>query len=66
MLYSYFTYHNRLQLLAGRLALGVGREIANEVVRGELGWWTMRARREYLRILYWGKVARGDKRGLYK
>ena len=28
-----------MQRLAGRMCLGVGREVPNEVVRGELGWW---------------------------
>ena len=48
----------RLQRMAGRMALGVANKVANEVVRGELGWWTVRARREYLRIVYWGKLMR--------
>lgn len=34
------------------------------MVRGELEWWTMRARREYLRLLFWGKISRGEKGGL--
>ena len=44
--------------LAGRMCLGVGREVPNEVVMGELGLWTVRARREYLMLTYWGKVSR--------
>ena len=44
----------KLQRMAGRMSIGVTK-VANEVVRGELGWWTMRGRREYLRIVYWGK-----------
>ena len=48
----------RLQLLAGRMSLGVGAAVANEVVRGDLGWWTMKGRREYLRLVYWGKLVR--------
>ena len=45
-----------LQRLGGRMCLGVGRGVPNVVVRGELGWWTVRARRQYLRLAYWGKV----------
>jgi hypothetical protein len=47
-----------LQRWAGRMCLGVGREVPNEVVMGDLGWWTVRGRREYLRLTYWGKVVR--------
>ena len=51
----------RLQLLAGRMCLGVGKEIGDEVVRGELGWWSMRGRRVYLRLVYWGKLVLADR-----
>lgn len=47
-----------LQRMAGRMCLGVGRSVPNAVVMGEMGWWTVRARREYLRVAYWGKVVR--------
>jgi hypothetical protein len=47
-----------LQRKAGRRCLGVGNSVANEVVMGDLGWWSMRARREYLRLVYWGKVVK--------
>ena len=53
----------KVQLLAGRLALGVGNEVANEVVRGELGWGTMRSRRDYLRLSYWGNIVRNAQAG---
>jgi hypothetical protein len=55
-----------LQRMAGRMCLGVGTTIPNTVVRGELGWWTIRARREYLRLVYWGKIVRGVKGGLVR
>jgi hypothetical protein len=32
--------------------------LTGEVVRGELGWWTMRARRDMLRLRYWAKILR--------
>ena len=53
----------RIQLLAGRLVLGVGKEMANEVVRGDLGWWTLRGRRDCLRLVFWGKLVRGKADG---
>ena len=46
----------KLQRMAGRMCLGVGREVPNEVIEGELGWWTVRGRREYLRLVYWGEM----------
>ena len=55
-----------LQRMAGRMCLGVGTTIPNTVVRGELGWWTMRARREYLRLVYWGKIISGVKDGMVR
>ena len=48
----------RLQLFAGRMCLGVGREVPNAVVMGELGWMSVQARREILRLRYWGKVVK--------
>ena len=30
--------------------------MANEVVLGELGWWSLRARRDLLRLKFWGKI----------
>ena len=53
-----------LQRMAGRMCLGVGMEVPNAVVMGDLGWWTVRARREYLRLVYWGKVVRERKAGV--
>lgn len=51
----------RLQRLAGRMVLGVGKGVADEVVLGDLGWWTVQGRREYLRLVYWGKIVREGK-----
>ena len=55
-----------LQRLAGRMCLGVGRETPNEVVMGDLGWWTVQGRREYLRLVYWGKVVREKEGGVVR
>ncbi len=55
-----------LQNMAGRMCLGVGVNITNVVIRGELGWWTMKARRQFLRLVYWGKVIRGPKGGMVR
>ena len=49
-----------LQRWAGRMCLGVGRSVANEVVQGDLGWWTVQGMRDYLRLVYWGRLARGE------
>ena len=54
----------KLQVTAGRLALGVGRSVPEEVVRGDLGWVTVRGRREYLKLVYWGKVVREKGEGM--
>ena len=42
----------RIQLEMGRLILGVKSKTASDVVRGELGLWTMRARMEYAILRY--------------
>jgi hypothetical protein len=49
----------KLQRMAGRMCLGVGKDVPNEVVEGELGWWSMRGRREYLRLMFWGEIVSG-------
>ena len=36
--------------------LRCGPRMNNEVIRGELGWGTLRARRDELRLRYWGKL----------
>ena len=55
-----------MQRMAGRMCLGVGKSVPNAVVMGDLGWWPMRARREYLRLAYWGKLARGEVSGVVR
>ena len=40
----------------GRILLGLSRTANNEVVQGELGWWKMEGRRDFIRLKYWGKL----------
>ena len=40
----------------GRTLLGLGRTVNNEVIQGELGWWRMGARRDFIRLKYWGRI----------
>ena len=40
----------------GRRVLRCGVRLPNDAVLGELGWMTMRGRRMFLRLSYWGKV----------
>jgi hypothetical protein len=46
----------RLQRMAGRMILGVGNSVADEVVLGELGWSTIISRFEVKRLKYWWKL----------
>ena len=32
--------------------------MASAVVRGELGWWTMRAQRDMKMLMYWARLGR--------
>jgi hypothetical protein len=48
----------RVQSEAGRKLLGVGGKTTGEAVRGELGWWSMRGRRDLCRLRFFGKIAR--------
>ena len=45
-----------LQRRAGRMILSVGEGVANEVVQGELGWWTVKGRLDMLRLMYYAKL----------
>ena len=42
----------------GRMILRCGSKMANEVVLGELRWWPLKARRDLLRLKFWGKSSR--------
>lgn len=46
----------KVQRRMGRRILGLRENVNNEVVYGELGWWTLRTRRDLLRLRYWGKL----------
>jgi hypothetical protein len=47
-----------VQLEVGKRLLGVSRKMASPVVRGELGWWSMRAQRDMKLLLYWARLVR--------
>jgi hypothetical protein len=49
-----------LQTTMGRKILRCGSRMSKEVIRGELGWETLRARRDEMRLRYWGKIVRMD------
>ena len=36
--------------------MGVSQMTSGAVVRGELGWWRMEARRDLARLRFWGKL----------
>ena len=48
-----------IQRQMGKMILGCSSKMANEVVLGELGWWTLKARRDLLRIKFWSKIVGG-------
>jgi hypothetical protein len=49
---------DRIQLSMAKRILGVPPTTADAAVRGELGWWTLKGRRDMLRLRYWGKLTR--------
>ncbi len=44
----------------GRNLLGVSCMMASDVVRGELGWWPMKARRDLCILRYWARIISSD------
>ena len=44
----------RVQREMGKMILRCSSKMANEVVLGELGWWTLKGRRDFLTLNYWG------------
>ena len=46
----------KIQREMGKRILGLKASTNNEVVRGEMGWWRMKARKDMLRLRYWRKV----------
>jgi hypothetical protein len=58
---------DRLQYTAGRIMLGVWKGTARAAVRGELGWQTMKARRDEMIVKHWTRLtpASGAEEGRY-
>jgi hypothetical protein len=56
----------QIQDKVGRILLGLSKNTPGEVPRGELGWLSLRARREFKQLLYWGKVIKMDDARLVK
>jgi len=48
----------KIQKEMGRMILRCSTKMTNEVVLGELGW-TLKGRRDFLRLNYWGKIVGG-------
>ena len=53
-----FEEAERIQLEAGKRLLAVSSKTASDAVRGDLGWWTMRTRRDYKALSFWGRLCR--------
>ena len=51
-----FDDFEKVQTDMGRKILRCGPRMNNEVVRGELGWGTLKGRRDEMRLRYWGKI----------
>lgn len=61
-----WTEADRIQNAAGRTLLGLYKSTSVEVARGELGWLSLRARREIRLLSYWGKLVKMDDSRLVK
>ena len=46
----------RVQREMGRRILRCNGKTTNEAVLGELGWWKLRTRREYCKLIYWIRI----------
>jgi len=57
---------DQIQHAVGRFLLGLRKTSAKEAVRGELGWLSMRARREIKQLIYWGRILLMDDSRLVK
>jgi hypothetical protein len=49
----------QVQREMGKMILGCSPKMTNEVVLGELGWWTLKGRRDFLTLNFWGKIVGG-------
>ena len=56
----------QIQNTVGRTLLGLSSKTAMEVARGELGWISMKARRELKLLRYWGKLLKMEDSRLVK
>ena len=45
----------QVQRAMGKMILRCSSKMTNEVVLGELGWWTLKRRRDFLTLNYWGR-----------
>ena len=46
----------QIQRRMGKMILRCSEKMTNEVVLGELGWWSMKGRRDMMRLLFWRKI----------
>ena len=56
----------KLQRNMGKRILGLKESTTNEAVRGEMGWWSMKARRDMMRLRYWRKILKMGQERLTK
>jgi len=52
------TEAERIQREMARMILKCSPKMTNEAVLGELGWWTLKGRRDLLRLKYYGKIVK--------
>ena len=56
----------QIQNKVGRILLGLSKYTSGEVARGELGWLSLKARRSFKQLLFWGKLVTMDNSRLVK
>jgi hypothetical protein len=56
----------QIQSKVGKILLGLSKNTANEVPRGEFGWLSLKARCDFKQLLYWGKLVTMDDSRLVK
>jgi len=56
----------RVQREMGRRILRCNGKTTNEALLGELGWWTLRARRDFCKLKYWIKILLMDENRLVR
>ena len=55
-----------LQYQSAKRILGCVQKSPNEAARGELGWWTLKARRTMIRLRFWWKLVNMDEERIVK